>query len=209
MSGQRRSIAVAAALVAAGGLRGRRVGQGAAERARRSDRLQRAADRRSRGAAAAGLRRCPARWSSRLRRRPKPPTCSPTRRRPRAEQSSAQTAAADDAAALPGGGPAGARQGHRRDAPVRSAGQPARFATRTSSSWSRPARRRPPTRASTMRPATSRSTPSPFRRTASRRRRPVRCSAGGCSPTGPAFNPFEHPVYDAWLIACKTDAPGA
>jgi len=20
---------------------------------------------------------------------------------------------------------------------------------------------------------------------------------------------YEHPVYDAWLIACKTDAPGA
>jgi hypothetical protein len=24
----------------------------------------------------------------------------------------------------------------------------------------------------------------------------------------PAANPFEHPVYDAWLIACKTAAPG-
>jgi hypothetical protein len=26
---------------------------------------------------------------------------------------------------------------------------------------------------------------------------------------GPGVHPFEHPVYDAWLIACKTDAPGA
>ncbi|HLK23056.1 MAG TPA: DUF2155 domain-containing protein [Caulobacteraceae bacterium] len=25
----------------------------------------------------------------------------------------------------------------------------------------------------------------------------------------PGVDPFEHPVYDAWLIACKTDAPGA
>ena len=26
---------------------------------------------------------------------------------------------------------------------------------------------------------------------------------------GPGVHPFQHPVYDAWLIACKTDAPGA
>jgi hypothetical protein len=26
---------------------------------------------------------------------------------------------------------------------------------------------------------------------------------------GPGVNPFQHPVYDAWLIACKTDAPAA
>ncbi len=25
----------------------------------------------------------------------------------------------------------------------------------------------------------------------------------------PGVNPFEHPVYDAWLIACKTAAPGS
>jgi hypothetical protein len=26
---------------------------------------------------------------------------------------------------------------------------------------------------------------------------------------GPGVDPFQHPVYDAWLIACKTDAPAA
>ena len=26
---------------------------------------------------------------------------------------------------------------------------------------------------------------------------------------GPGVDPFEHPVYDAWLIACKTDSPSA
>jgi hypothetical protein len=25
----------------------------------------------------------------------------------------------------------------------------------------------------------------------------------------PGLNPFQHPVYDAWLIACKTAVPGA
>jgi hypothetical protein len=25
----------------------------------------------------------------------------------------------------------------------------------------------------------------------------------------PGLNPFQHPVYDAWLIACKTSAPAA
>jgi len=25
----------------------------------------------------------------------------------------------------------------------------------------------------------------------------------------PALHPFEHPIYDVWLIACKTAAPGA
>jgi hypothetical protein len=24
----------------------------------------------------------------------------------------------------------------------------------------------------------------------------------------PGLHPFEHPVYDAWLIACKTASPG-
>lgn len=27
--------------------------------------------------------------------------------------------------------------------------------------------------------------------------------------SSPGLNPFQHPVYDAWLIACKTSAPAA
>ncbi len=61
----------------------------------------------------------------------------------------------------------------------------------------------------TTRPATSRSTPSQSRPTASRPRRARQVFRGWMFANGPGVHPFEHPVYDAWLIACKTDAPGA
>jgi hypothetical protein len=38
---------------------------------------------------------------------------------------------------------------------------------------------------------------------------PKQVFRGWMFANGPGVHPFEHPVYDAWLIACKTDAPGA
>lgn len=46
------------------------------------------------------------------------------------------------------------------------------------------------------------------RQQAGRRKRPSRqIFRGWMYATTPSVNPLEHPVYDAWLIACRTAAP--
>jgi hypothetical protein len=36
---------------------------------------------------------------------------------------------------------------------------------------------------------------------------PLRLFTGWMLASSPALNPLEHPVYDVWVIDCKTDAP--
>jgi hypothetical protein len=38
---------------------------------------------------------------------------------------------------------------------------------------------------------------------------PLRLFTGWMLASSPALNPLEHPVYDVWVIDCKTDAPGS
>ena len=205
---------LSASLVAWLAIGGGRAGQrsaGARARPRPADRIQRAAARR-RGAAPPPDGRAVRRPSSfRRRRRPTPPTPSPT---PAAAASSSASAAeagrAAEAAALR------RRRCCRRwtrspprrmrfEAPVN---KPVRYKTlifmvracETTAPRRGLHRRRRPCRDRLR----SRS-----RRTARRRRRRGRCSRAGCSPTRRALDLFQHPVYDAWLIACKTAAPSA
>jgi len=38
---------------------------------------------------------------------------------------------------------------------------------------------------------------------------PKQAFKGWMYASSPGLNPLEHPVYDAWLIACRTAAPPA